>query len=153
MGALFVRLYGYDPSRPPIGELGTAYACLSSIAHRFGGRRQLVDSMMSDGCRVFLLFGAPVSTGRDAPNAVLSGRRALHDLEGLEQVSVGIGVGYGYAYAGVVGSEWRRQYTVIGDSVNTAARLPDTASPGSIVASEDARRASVGDLGFEELPR
>ncbi|MGM0626558.1 MAG: tetratricopeptide repeat protein [Candidatus Fermentibacterota bacterium] len=152
MAALFVRLYGYDPSRPPIGELGAAYACLSSIAHRFGGRLQLVDSMMSDGCRVFLLFGAPVSTGRDARNAVLAGRRALDDLSGLEQVSVGIGVGYGYAYAGVVGSEWRRQYTVIGDSVNTAARLADTAAPGSIVVSEDARRATVADLGFEELP-
>ncbi len=151
MAALFARLYGYDPSRPPIAALQSAYAVLADTADRFRGRLQLVDSMVCDGCRIFLLFGAPVSTGRDARNAVLAGKEALAELEDLEGISVGIGVGYGYAYAGVVGSEWRRQYTVIGDSVNTAARLADTAAPGTLVASEDARRAALADLGFEEL--
>jgi class 3 adenylate cyclase/tetratricopeptide (TPR) repeat protein len=152
MAALFVRLYGYDPSRPPVGELQEAHSALSEIASRFCGRLQLVDSMMDDGCRVFLLFGAPVSTGRDARNAVLAGRQALEEMESLRRLSVGIGLGYGYAYSGVVGSDWRLQYTVIGDSVNTAARLADTAAPGSMVVSEDARRATVADLGFDELP-
>ena len=151
MAAIFVRLFGYDPARPPIAELQTAYAMLADVTAHYGGTVALVDSVVADGCRVFLLFGAPVSTGRDARNAVLAGAKALEKLKDLRRINAGIGVGYGYAYAGVVGDEWKRTYTVIGDSVNTAARLADTAAPGSIVVTDDVRRVTVAEFGYDEL--
>jgi class 3 adenylate cyclase/tetratricopeptide (TPR) repeat protein len=152
MAALFVRLFGYDAAKPPIQQLQSAYATLSGVAERFGGSLHLVDSVVRDGCRVFLLFGAPRATGRDARNAVLAARKIIDELGGIPDMDAAIGLGYGFAYSGVVGNDWRRQYTVIGDSVNTAARLADTASSGSVVVSEDVRRAAVGELAFEELP-
>lgn len=152
MAAMFVRLFGYDPAKPPIDELQSMYGLLRDVADRFSGSLHLVDSIVRDGCRLFLLFGAPRATGRDARNAVLAAREASAALGAARDIGVATGLGYGYAYSGVVGNSWRRQYTVIGDSVNTAARLADTASGGCVVVSEDVRRAAVGELAFEELP-
>jgi adenylate cyclase len=54
---------------------------------------------------------------------------------GHETVSVGIGVSVGELVAGTVGTEDRMEYTVIGDSVNLAARLESNAKGGQILIS------------------
>jgi adenylate cyclase len=46
---------------------------------------------------------------------------------------VGIGVSTGETVAGTVGTDDRMEYTVIGDSVNVAARLESTAKPMQIL--------------------
>jgi adenylate cyclase len=54
---------------------------------------------------------------------------------GKDPFTVGIGVSLGEVVAGTVGTEERMEYTVIGDSVNLAARLQAEAKPGSILIS------------------
>jgi class 3 adenylate cyclase len=56
--------------------------------------------------------------------------------EGLPAFGLGIGLSTGEAAAALLGSEERLEYTLVGDTVNLAARLQQWASAGEIVLSE-----------------
>ena len=94
---------------------------------------------------------ALVVFGRDHPARVaLATARALSaDLRRLPIVDFGIGVSAGPVFAGNIGAENRYEYTVVGDPVNEAARLADTAkttpsramaSDAAIIRADDAER-------------
>jgi adenylate cyclase len=86
------------------------------------------------GDAVMAVFGAPLSRGEDAANAVSSALRmqqmmtlinTLRAGRGQPPLKLGIGIASGEVVAGTIGSPKRMDYTVIGDSVNLAARLQD----------------------------
>ena len=97
------------------------------------------------GDAVMAIFGAPIPAPDHAARAMrtaldmqagigtLNEKRAA---EGREPIGVGIGVSLGEVVAGTVGTEARMEYTVIGDSVNVAARLESQAKPGRILISQ-----------------
>ncbi|MDE5938274.1 MAG: adenylate/guanylate cyclase domain-containing protein [Lachnospiraceae bacterium] len=58
-----------------------------------------------------------------------------------KSVSFGIGVNCGDAVVGNIGCDFRMDYTAIGDTVNTAARLESNARPGQILVSRDVYEA------------
>jgi adenylate cyclase len=103
----------------------------------------ILDKFLGDA--VMAVFGAPILPHTDhARRAVLTAldmRAAVATLSerrvamGKEPIAVGIGVSLGEVVAGTVGTEQRMEYTVIGDSVNVAARLVAQAKPGSIQLS------------------
>ncbi|HEX3175790.1 MAG TPA: adenylate/guanylate cyclase domain-containing protein [Methylomirabilota bacterium] len=119
-----------------------------------------LDKFLGDA--VMCVFGAPIAhpdhTARAVKTAIemrmalatLSKRRAMR---GLDPFEVGIGVALGEVVAGTVGTEERMEYTVIGDSVNVAARLQGQAKAGSILLSRRTYEA-VHDLveGFSRGP-
>jgi len=90
----------------------------------------MLDKYMGDG--LMAIFGAPVSSGADADNALLVATgmiRALTPMNlrrieaGLEPLEIGVGLATGEVIAGSVGPRKRLEYAVVGDSVNLAARL------------------------------
>ena len=118
-----------------------------------------LDKFVGDAMMAF--WGAPLPQEDAVYNAV---RTAVEIIEGAARVSeqlkaeigeelrVGVGVNYGPAIVGNMGAEKHMDYTAIGDTVNTAARLEANAPGGTIyvsraVADELGDRISVESLG------
>jgi len=98
------------------------------------------------GDEIMAVFGAPISTGDDAYSAVCASLdilkrneelNALRISEGKPAFQLGIGIETGDVIAGFIGSPKRMEYTVVGDRVNSAKRLCDMASPGTIVVGNE----------------
>jgi class 3 adenylate cyclase/tetratricopeptide (TPR) repeat protein len=115
--------------------LGRLVECI----HRYDG---MVDKFMGDG--LMAVFGAPNAHENDpelAVRAALDMQHAAAEFESVARAQVGaplqirIGINSGPVVAGVIGSAQQAAYTVIGETVNLAARLQAAAHPGGILAS------------------
>jgi adenylate cyclase len=113
------------------------------------------------GDALMALWGAPLTHDDDADRAIRAAvamQKALERLnaewsrQGRPVVAAGIGVNVGEVFAGNIGSERRLEYTVIGDAVNTAARLCSVASPGEILVSDSLYRALASPPSVTALP-
>ena len=102
-----------------------------------------LDKFMGDA--MMAIWGAPLAHPDDpdrAARAAIEMQRALERLneewsgQGRRPLAVGIGLQAGEVFAGNIGSDRRLEYTVIGDAVNTAARLCSEAGPGEILIGE-----------------
>ena len=87
----------------------------------------MVNKFLGDG--FMAVFGAPLSLPNSCNASVLCAigifeKLQLFNVSRLgENVSLGIGINYGPMVAGVMGTNTRKEYTVIGDIVNTASRI------------------------------
>jgi adenylate cyclase len=120
---------------------------------RHGGT---LDKFIGDA--VMAQWGAPIGEADDPDRALAAAIDMLAELDKLNarwrldrrpELQIGIGLNYGEAFAGNIGSERRLEYTVIGDTVNTASRLCGVAGPGEILLSESMVRALHHPHEFE----
>ncbi len=120
----------------------------------------VLDKFIGDA--VMAVYGAPLSSGRDALNAVESAVAMIGMIgvinerrrtRGLSDVRLGISVATGEVVAGTIGSPKRMDYTVIGDSVNLAARLEAITKvyEVGIVICEETAEAVRGAQTLREL--
>jgi adenylate cyclase len=106
-----------------VERLDGAFAILVEILDRHGG---IVNKFLGDG--FLALFGAPFEVPESAQHAVAAAREMLAAMERINAATtwtlrIGIGIHFGEVVAGNIGSPRRKEYTVIGDTVNFAARL------------------------------
>lgn len=101
------------------------------------------------GDAVMAQWGAPIGSKEDPDKAMQAAMEMMDELgklnakwleEGRPALQIGIGINHGEAFAGNIGSERRLEYTVIGDTVNTASRLCSAAGGGEILISDELRR-------------
>ena len=117
-----------------------------------------VARMMGDAILAF--FGAPIAHEDDPERAVRAGlaivaefasyRREVMKRWGVD-FDVRVGINTGLVVVGAVGSDLRVEYTAMGDAVNVAARMEQTADPGTVHISEATRRLVEGLFEFEAL--
>jgi predicted ATPase len=131
---------------------------MQEIIHRYGGRLNRVITG-DKGSLLHLIFGAPVAHEDNEERAVGCALEMQQSAVGLESKTDGqpfimdqqIGVASGYVFAGNVGSERRREYTVMGDVVNLSARLMQAAGMWEILMDRTTARRTEGEFICEEL--
>ena len=106
-----------------VDRLDGAFAVLVDILDRHGG---IVNKFLGDG--FLALFGAPLAADDAAHRAVAAAREMLIANDRINKATswplrIGIGIHIGEVVAGSIGSPRRKEYTVIGDTVNFAARI------------------------------
>jgi adenylate cyclase len=109
--------------REVVDRLDGAFAVLVDILDRHGG---IVNKFLGDG--FLALFGAPLEAPDAAHRAVAAAREMLTANARANEAThwplrIGIGIHFGEVVAGNIGSPRRKEYTVIGDTVNFASRL------------------------------
>ncbi len=136
-------------------QLNEYFEAMCEIIFKYGG---YVDKFIGD-C-IMAIFSAPNPTPGDALKAVNAALEQQELIEIMAQrwreagkppLSVGMGINSGYVVMGNLGSQKRMNYTVIGDAVNTAARLYNVAKGGQIIISESTWEETKEHFDFREL--
>ena len=117
-----------------------------------------VPRLMGDAILAF--FGAPIAHEDDPQRAVLAGLEIQEGIKdyveeirlkhGLE-FGLRVGINTGLVVVGAIGSDLRMEYTAIGDAINLAARMEQTAVPGTVQISEETYKLVAPLFDFEAL--
>ena len=143
-------------SRTPaevVERLDAVFEILVEAVDRHNG---IVNKFLGDG--LLAIFGAPIDDPLEAANAVEAAREMLSAVDASNvghpwPIHLGIGIHVGQAVAGTVGSPRRKEYTVIGDTVNLASRLESlNKEVGSQLIVSDTVREAAGDAVGEAVP-
>jgi class 3 adenylate cyclase/tetratricopeptide (TPR) repeat protein len=133
----FIKFSGVDDLLASDGPDSTA-AALDAVVRSVqdAAERETVTFLASDidanGGKIILTTGVPVTLEDDEGRLLRAARRIA---EVAHPLPVRIGVNRGHVFAGDIGTEYRRTFTVMGDTVNLAARLMAAAQPGDVYAT------------------
>ncbi|MCB8922530.1 MAG: AAA family ATPase [Ardenticatenaceae bacterium] len=179
VGILFANVHGLGKIADRLGpgqeaqivaSLNHYFVSTSQALEQYGGVINKID-LYDHGDKLLVLFGAPIAHEDDAERAARAALGMQTVLSQLQtalppqanlpdlHLSQHIGISYGYVFAGYVGSDWRHEYTVMGDQVNLSARLMAAAGhqqlatndqrPTTILISSNVRRKVQAMLDLE----
>jgi adenylate cyclase len=133
VAVLFVDIVGFTrmaEAMPPEDVVGMLREFHQRMADQIFDCGGTIEKYIGDA--IFAVFGLPTASPHDAANALRCAGLMLKQLEawnaeraakGELPLDIGIGLNYGPAVLGDVGTEHTLAFTVIGDTVNIAARL------------------------------
>jgi adenylate cyclase len=143
VGVLFADIRGFtsDTEKRAPGDAVARLTRFYTLVSRVLTRDDALVEMVGDQVMALYLPDFPSLRERTAEVMIAAARRLLADVD----LPVGVGMHIGIASVGNVAKGKTKDFTAIGDVVNTAARLQSTALPGQIVASaEICERAKAG---------
>lgn len=127
---------------------------LTDVVDAWGG---VIDKFLADGLMV--LFGAPVAREDDADRALMTAlalretaRQDMASAPAATRLGIRIGLHTGLVVAGEVGGDAKRDYTVMGDTVNLSQRMKASAAADQILATPETVANTHRDFDIEELP-
>lgn len=128
---------------------------VGEVVKRYGG---YIDKFIGD--ELMVLFGAPVAMEDHAPRALYAALEVRESFAAFNEehpqlreypLSLHFGINSGLVVAGAIGTEAKRDYTVMGDSVNVAARLVAQAQPGEILVGASTHRLVGERFELEDM--
>ena len=161
VAVLFVDIRGFTPlseSLEPeqVVDILNGYLKLTTESiFKHGGT---LDKFIGDA--TMAVFNSPFDTEDYEYKAILAAWDIVQGGNRIEkefmekygkQVGFGVGVNCGPAVVGNIGCDFRMDYTAIGDTVNTAARLESNAPKGCIYISKDVYERLKGRITVEEV--
>ena len=134
------------------GLINACFEYLVPAVQKYGGT---IDKFIGD--EIMAVFGAPVAHENDPERALraaleLMGAIASFNRDKNTELNLHIGVNSGPVVTGKVGSQDRREYSVMGDTVNLAARLEDASTDGQIYVGPNTYRHTARLFDFEKIP-
>jgi adenylate cyclase len=164
MTVMFCDMRGFtkmSEQMEPIQLQALLTGVFSRLTSLIRANRGTIDKYMGDCVMAF--WGAPVETDEHAHLAVKSAMEmanavreinADHRAKGLPEIGIGIGLNTGTMCVGDMGSNIRRSYTVIGDSVNLGSRLEGLSKVyGVDIVVSDSTRKLAPDFAWQELDK
>jgi class 3 adenylate cyclase/tetratricopeptide (TPR) repeat protein len=132
-----------------LATLQRVFVSLQEAVYRFGGS---VNQCLADDKGLVLVagWGLPLATHENNAQRALAAALAMHAAVAAQGVGLAVGVSTGQAFCGLRGGPRRREYSMIGDTVNLAARLMQAAGDG--VLCDDASRRNAPRLHYEAQP-
>lgn len=161
IAVLFVDIRGFTPMSEALEpeqvvEILNRYLEMTTACiFKNGGT---LDKFIGDAAMA--VFNAPFDTDDYVYKAVLTAWDIVQGGKVMEQelmekygksVGFGVGVNCGPAVVGNIGSDFRMDYTAIGDTVNTAARLEANAPKGTVYISENVYECVKDRITAEEV--
>ncbi len=132
-----------------------AFESLISPVYRYEGT---VARLMGDAVLAF--FGAPIAHEDDPERAIRAGleivqgirpyREQVKDRYGVD-FDIRVGINTGLVVIGEVGTDLAVEYTAMGDAVNLASRMEQTAQSGTVQVSGDTYKRVAQLFEFEDL--
>ena len=132
-----------------------AFGRMIEPVYRYEGT---VARLMGDGILAF--FGAPIAHEDDPQRAVLAGLEIVQGIAAYGDLvqrrwnlplALRVGINTGLVLVGEVGSDMRTEYSALGDAINIAARMEQTAQPGTVQIAEDTWRLVAPLFEWEDL--
>ena len=125
---------------------------LVPVVQKYAGT---IDKFIGD--EIMALFGAPQAHENDPERALRAALELMERISAFNQerstnLRLHVGVNTGPVVTGAVGSQERKDYSVLGDAVNIAARLEDASPDGEIYVGPSTYRLTNGLFDFEPLP-
>jgi class 3 adenylate cyclase len=158
VNVIFINLTGVndllESNRPEVflEELQKYLSLVIELTKQYSGFL-VSNDVSSSGVKLIILFGAPVAHEQDSANTFRFAIELKHTLPQLNiHFSHQIGINNGFVFTGDIGSNKRRQYTVMGDAVNLAARLMSSAKPNQIIVSQQVAAEAGSDFSISSLP-
>lgn len=141
VGVSFVRYNGMDALLEEQGHQDAADALHMMVTSAQGccdaeGVTFLATDLAEDGGKIILVAGFPTTAEDDQSRLLRASRRIVTDsLAQKWPLAVRAGLNRGHVFAGAIGSFERATVTVMGDTVNLAARVMAKADPGTVLTT------------------